>query len=293
MQFTIAICTHNRDYILEQSVRAALAQDYARGFEVLVVDNKSTDNTPQVIRALLVGNSRLRAVGERRQGLSHARNRAIAEARGKFLIFVDDDAALCPEYLARLDRVFQEVPDAGSVGGPISLGWLGPRPSWYETGLDIWCNRLDHGPLRCFLKYPKILYGTNMAFPKKVLEGVGGFHTGLGRSGKGLADSEDLEIMLRIARAGPPIVYDPGLSVTHYITEDRLSRDYLLEKAAVHGRFRCVAEAMHGRANPLPSLGAWMLSLARSVIQPRRRSLSEKLIRRASLFYLKQWVRSR
>ena len=224
MQITIAICTYNRDYILEKSVLAALAQDNALDYEVLVVDNNSTDNTALLIQGMVAGNPRLRPVKELRQGLSFARNRAVKESRGDYLVFVDDDAVLCPDYLKKLHKLLCRIPHPGAAGGPVSLGWMRPAPSWYEPGLDIWYNRLDHGTRRCFLEYPQILYGTNMVFSKEILERVGGFRTGLGRSGKGLGDSEDLEIMLRIAKAGLPVVYDPELLVTHYITPDRLSR---------------------------------------------------------------------
>ncbi|WP_035218699.1 glycosyltransferase [Desulfatibacillum aliphaticivorans] len=285
MTYTIAVCTYNRSDILERSILAALDQEGAPDYEVLAVDNNSTDKTAAVLENLSSRHARLRIVKETRQGLSHARNRAIKEAEGDFIIYVDDDAVLDPQYLRSLDSLLHDVPNLGAAGGLIRVGCVETPPPWFTPRLEIWCNKLDYGPQRRFLRYPQILYGTNMAFPKKVLVKIGGFHTGLGRSGKGLGDSEDLEIMLRLEKAGLPVVYDPCLSVTHFMTPDRMTREYFLNKAAMHGNCRYAAEKIHGRARPLEGLASWAISLGRTVVRPGRDGFSEKLIRKSSLNY--------
>lgn len=285
MTYTIAVCTYNRSDILERSILAALAQEGAPDYEVLAVDNNSTDDTAAVLADLSARQARLRIVQETRQGLSHARNRAVKESKGDFIVYVDDDAVLDPQYLNNLDSLLHDIPNPGAAGGPIRVECIETPPSWFSSDLEIWCNKLDHGPQRRFLKYPQILYGTNMAFPKKVLVKIGGFHTGLGRSGKGLGDSEDLEIMLRLEKAGLATVYDPGLCVTHFMTPDRMTREYFLNKAAMHGKCRYDAEKIHGRARPLEGLASWGLSLGRTIARPGRDGFSEKLIRKSSLNY--------
>jgi len=199
--FTIAICTCNRAAVLPYAVHAALGQDFPpERHEILIVDNNSTDETPRVAGDLAAAHPRIRCVKETSQGLSFARNRAFREAKGEVIVYVDDDAQMCPDYLANLEKVFQEEAGIGAAGGPIEVGWLGPVPSWYEPDLDYSFNYLYIASFRTRVVYPRMIYGTNMAFPVSVLRKIGGFQTGLGRIGSRLLAGEDVEIALRIER---------------------------------------------------------------------------------------------
>lgn len=293
MKFTIAICTYNRAKIIEKSLDAALNQSMAsRFYEILVVDNNSTDNTKQIVKKYMLENSNLRLVSEPIQGLSHARNRAYKEARNKIIVYVDDDAVLGPDYLMCLENLFNEEKKVGAVGGPVSVGWLEPVPSWYEPGLDIWYNYLNLSLVRRVIKYPKIFYGTNMAFFVSVLKQVNGFSPNLGRTKENLADSEEAEIILRIEKLGLKIFYDPELCVIHYITKDRLDKGYLRKKAQEHGRSQCIAEKMHpGHGGLIQALSAWAASSARTIFGRSHGKFNEELIRASAKAYARQWMK--
>lgn len=288
MLFTIAICTYNRAQVIHKALDSAIEQTLpGSNFEILVVDNNSTDDTRDVVRSYKSMHAGLRLVSEPRQGLSIARNRAWKEAGGDLIVYVDDDAALATDYLERLEEVAAEESMLGAAGGPINVGWMGAMPGWWEPGLEIWYNHLDLGRHRKKLQYPEIFYGTNMAFPVSVLKEAGGFSPELGRTGRGLLDSEEAEIFIRVEKAGYDLVYDPGLEAVHYITEERLSREYLLEKARQHGKSQCIAERMHpDRGGAASMLGALAASYARILARRSRGRLSEKLIQTSARAYL-------
>ena len=126
MFVTITIQTYNNARVLEQALEslAELRCPDDVDYEILVVDNNSSDETAAVIeqyRTLL--EPRFRSVFEPRQGLSYARNRAIAEARGEIVAFLDDDALVDPDWLAGHVEAYREDEEAVAVGGRVLLQW--------------------------------------------------------------------------------------------------------------------------------------------------------------------------
>lgn len=288
--FTIAICTFNRAEVLPRSIAAASAQrPIPGGFEVLVVDNNSTDDTTRLLEISRAGLPMLRVVRESQQGLSHARNRAIAEAHGKWIVFVDDDAELDPGYLQGLSTLLSEEKGVGAAGGPIEVGWLSPVPSWYEPALDLCFNHLYLGSYRMELRYPRMLYGTNMAFPVALLRRLGGFDAGLGRVGRHLAAGEDGEVLLRVERrAQRRILWDPALRVRHLIEPGRLTVGGLLKQAEGGGRSQARLErAWRIRTGLWNALAGLAESAVRVLLRRSRGPVFERYIRAAHTGYLR------
>ena len=290
--FTIAICTYNRAGVLPYALKAALAQTLsASHYEILIIDNNSTDETPKIVEDSTRSHAHIRALRESRQGLSFARNRAYEEARGDVIIYVDDDAEMAPQYLENLKRIWEEEKEIGALGGPIEVGWLGPVPSWYEPGMDRVFNYLYNGSYRMKIYYPMLIYGTNMAFPVTLLKKIGGFQTNLGRIGEHPLSGEDIEILLRLEkRENLPVLYDPALKVRHLISPERLSPEYILYKTFWIGRSQRLLERQyHIRGG----LGNALWSLFESYIRqffgriPGR--LTEKTIQAMSRGYLREW----
>ncbi|MFP4476287.1 MAG: glycosyltransferase [Desulfatibacillaceae bacterium] len=296
MDFTIAICTHNRADVLPRAVRAALAQDRAPdSYEVLVVPNACTDGTRTVLEELVEQyDDRLRYVPENRVGLSVARNTACAHARGRYVAYLDDDAEPSSDYLSALAEVFAAESAVGAVGGPIELLWDSPPPGWYEPGLDGHFSQLRLASYRLDLCYPHFLFGTNMAFPKRLVQQIGGFDARFGRLGNQPMDCEDAEIQVRIRKAGLRVVYEPRALVMHRVLADRVSVEYLVRKATAHGKSRCLMEFMHG-LNPTPGDEVLTLaeSLARSALDKDRGPLFERLARASAAAYIAQWFQLR
>jgi glycosyltransferase involved in cell wall biosynthesis len=144
---TVAICTWNRAPLLRRAraSRGALAVPEGVRFELLVVDNGSGDETPAVLREH-AGALPLRALSEPEPGLSHARNRAAAEARGELIAWIDDDVQVEPGWLAAYAEASLRHPDASFFGGATLPCFEQPPPDWiaerWERLADVWAIRL-------------------------------------------------------------------------------------------------------------------------------------------------------
>ncbi len=290
--FTVAICTYNRAKIIERAIKSVVNQTLSPDwYEILVVDNNSTDNTCEIINNLRNTITGLRLVSESQQGFPFARNRAIAEARGEVIVYLDDDAEMCPDYLMTLKSLLEEEKNVGAVGGPVEVGWLCMVPDWYEPLLDFAFNYLYIASYRLDIRYPRILYGTNMAFPKSILLQLGGFRTDLCKHLKFVVAGDDNEMMLRITHiAKLRIIYEPALRVRHFILPSRLSPEYLLEKAEWTGRAQYYVERLYpGTGGPLNPLFGIIESSARRFSGRSRGKLYEKLVLAHALGYLSEW----
>ena len=139
MEFTVIICTYNRASNLPRCLDALAAQQAVDGreWEVLVVDNNSTDNTPEVVADLAEKLPiKVRYAHESEQGLNYARNTGIRESMGKYFSYVDDDILVSPVWLTSLFEAF-EANDADAVGGRIHLDPSITLPKWIRPDTDM------------------------------------------------------------------------------------------------------------------------------------------------------------
>jgi GT2 family glycosyltransferase len=198
---SVVICTHNRAGRLERALRALGAQRRpAGGFEIVVVDDGSSDETPQVCRRLAARMPDLRYVSTGENlGLSPARNRGVAAARGDLILFVDDDCIPAPDWVLRMTESLRRRPVvAGAVATP-------------SGGFAKLCHNVAqfYGFMPCQRAGPvALIAGANMGFRREVLEDVGGF-----RDSRGYA--EDIEFILRARARGYAPYFDPRAIVTH------------------------------------------------------------------------------
>lgn len=227
---SVIICTHNRADNLAENLPKVLNAVGDRQCEVIVVDNCSSDHSVQVATALGV-----RCIPENRLGLSHARNRGIKEASGDLVIFIDDDAWPETEWLPEIAEAFRD-PSVACVGGRVIPAWkhLSGWPSWLHNRLIGFFTVIEYPDFRT-LSYPNYPAGTNIAFRRQVLTEVGGFNPDLGRTGKSLNSGEETDLCLRIERAGHRIVYTPDAVVHHYVHEDRLKKEWVLDRSFWQG----------------------------------------------------------
>jgi len=132
------ITTYNRSEMLAKALEAVLSQETGGvRYEVVVVDNNSTDDTRATVEALIAkGHSNLRYVFEPKQGIAHGRNAGIAAARGDIIAFTDDDNVVTPNWIATIKRSFAENPDVDFIGGKILPQWIEPPPKWLTV--DHW-----------------------------------------------------------------------------------------------------------------------------------------------------------
>src|SRR5918997_4295948 len=126
---TAAITTYNRARFLPGALESAFAQTY-RDYEVLVVDDGSTDDTERVLAPYV---DRIRVIRQENQGRSGARNTAVREAAGRYLSFLDSDDRWLPDKLERHVPVLERDPRVGMVHGHVDLIDESDRPLTHET----------------------------------------------------------------------------------------------------------------------------------------------------------------
>lgn len=233
IQISVIVCTYNRAQSLAKALDCVAASTLPEGveWEVLVVDNKSTDQTREVADEFCRRQpNRFHYVFEPLQGLSRARNAGIREARGDVLAFMDDDVMLEAGWLQNLTAGLRTGEWAGA-GGRILLAKTFTPPRWlpldgiYNMGGILYAH-FDLGDKPCELTSPP--HGTNMAFRRSMFEKYGGFRTDLGRCGSNLMSNEDTEFGRRLLAAGEHLRYEPSAVVYHEVPENRLTKKYLL-----------------------------------------------------------------
>ena len=239
--------TYNRGALLADAMQSVL-QQHDRSeprFELIVVDNNSTDETRAVIDRLAANDPRVRYVFESCQGLSFARNAGIQAARAQLIAFTDDDVRAEPDWIASVVRAFEEFPDVDAVGGRVLPVWPSPPPAWLTH--DHWAPLaiVDYGdaPIVASEARPICLLGANVAFRRSVFERVGLFATGLQRVKDGIGSLEDHEFLLRLFAAGGRGLYDPRVVVHAEIQPNRLQRAYHRRWHRGHGHFFALLRA--------------------------------------------------
>jgi len=287
---TVAICTHDRAASLPRAAERALGEARACGAEVLIVDNASTDSTPDLLAALTRDAApTLRAVQEPCLGLSAARNRALAEASAEVVAFLDDDAVPRPGWLAALLGPFSA--GAACVGGRIVLRYPAARPAWLTPALEVTLGAHDLGPGGGYSpgEHPR---GGNVAFRVATARALGGFSTRMGLRGRHQLQHEETDLCARIARAGGTIAYAHDAVVEHTVFPERLTPQWFLERQWQHGQSAAIYELRnHGLRRALgwlrwhhrPNLGVARY-VPREPIDPVR--LLAEVRRREALGYL-------
>jgi len=244
---SIIVCTYNRADVVCDTLAGLQHLELPKEgiVEVIVVDNASTDHTREVCET---GCQQLslpaRYIYEGTPGVSAARNRAIAEARGEVLAFLDDDAVSEPGWLNGILAVYDQYPNADCVGGRIVLDWKTPPPPWWNANMDHHLSALDLGPDVIQLHYPDYPYGANMSFRRRVFARGGAFDSALGRRGKVLEGGAETAMCMAVEQAGGELYYTPHATVHHRADDSRAQADYLLKKSYRHGRSRARMEAV-------------------------------------------------
>ena len=230
---TVAICTHNRAPYLDKALASLLRQTAdAASFEILVVDNASTDDTRSVVERSRALRPDIRYVHEARLGLSHARNRAIAETGTPVIAFLDDDAIASHPWVERLVHCFTRVdPRPAAVGGPIHPIWEAPRPSWLPDSMLGYLTVLERPGGSTHLDLSRqLIFGANMAFDRQALVDVGGFSTQLGRIGNRLLSGEEMLLLRHLHGRGACGYYDADAEVDHHVAASRLTKSWFYRR---------------------------------------------------------------
>ena len=250
--FSVVICTRNRARLVGRSIASVFEQAYPHScFELIVVDNGSTDGTAAVLdRCLAEAPVPVTRHLEARAGVSVARNKGAELARYEHVAFLDDDAAATSGWLDAFDQAIR-AHGASVVGGrvePVAEEGVVPPPWWTERDIRGLFG-LDHGAsvggkAVALIRWPLWLGGGNCVYTKSVLAWAGGFRTDLGPMGQRRRVAEDIELNVRLERAAVPVYYAHDAVIHHLVTADRLSRRSIWRRAYWAGRTDAAARAL-------------------------------------------------
>jgi glycosyltransferase involved in cell wall biosynthesis len=260
-RFSVVVCTRNRAQFLEATLDSLLAQDYpSERFELIIVDNDSTDGTRPLVERYARANPQASFSYqlEKRHGASFARNRGIETARYDYVAFLDDDTVAGPLWLSAFDNAIRERAIV-AAGGPVFAS-LEPgleRPYWWKDveGLFAFDHaRLDPGRKIVSLRWPLWLGGCNSIYSKQLLQDHGTFRTDFGPVARRYRVAEDIDLNVRLERAGVTIHFVRDAWIKHRITADRLSRRYIYRRTYCAGITDAHAWAMLGSRSSSASL---------------------------------------
>jgi glycosyltransferase involved in cell wall biosynthesis len=229
---TVLICTYNRASLLDATLESlAACEPPPGGFEVLVVDNASTDSTEAVVEARRANNPvPLRYVFEGRPGKSHALNTGLLATPADIILFTDDDIQVPPHWIAECCRALDARSDVDYVGGPVRPHWEAPPPAWFPpSNGNLWGTVavLDYGDHPFIFEDRHVVpLGVNMAVRRRVVQIVGGFDASFGRKGRSLLGQEQGEFFCRTRAAGLRGLYVPDMWLHHRVPAERLTRRY-------------------------------------------------------------------
>jgi glycosyltransferase involved in cell wall biosynthesis len=236
MDVSVVIATYNRAELLGRTLSALQAQRSAPGlsWELVVVDNNSSDRTKDVIEAFKASSGIPTVhVFEGRQGKSFAINTGVDAAHGGLLAFTDDDCRPEPTWIQDIVDCVQRW-GADALGGRILPEWPSPPPSWLATDRHLWTSiamlddsavrRVELGPWQ--REHGFRVWGANMAFRRSAFDAAGGLDTRSGPRGSKKYSHEDIELVKKLVEAGRLVMYDPTPTVHHWVTPDRMRKRF-------------------------------------------------------------------
>jgi len=291
---SVVISTHNRSALLARALGALVNQEVPPGlaYEVVVVDNGSTDDTRQVVDRFSAGAAVVRYVHEPRLGVSYGRNTGIWTTTAPLIAFTDDDNIVCRGWVATIKALMDAHPDAWAVGGPVRAEWPDHIPSWLDRRHWGPLAILDYGNTTFYTsaRDPRCLLTANLAFRREVFDRIDGFSADFPRC-------QDHELLVRLWQAGGLALYAPALVVGATIETERLTRPYHRRWHARHGRFSAAMQSEElldsaGGLRPAPLSRAALFAVPPHVyaeLVRALRSAAASFTRRRSSLALAQW----
>jgi len=232
IELSIIICTYNRSELLRYCLDSLLNQTVSQEkFEVIVVDNNSTDNTFLVAKKYESKFLHFNYTIEKKVGLSYARNTGYVNAHSNWIAYIDDDAKAAENYVKEALNTIKEY-NFDVIGGKYLAWYLYGQKKWIGKQFGVFQDILPT------IGYAKTGYvpGGNMIIKKKALTKIGGFDINLGMKGNAIGYGEETFFQDKIRELGYKIGYNPNLIVYHLVGKHKLRLSWHLQSAYAYGR---------------------------------------------------------
>ena len=272
IKLSLIIATYNRSEQLLVALQSLTHQTApAETWECIVVNNNSTDDTSEVFDNFARQHRGLgfKTVTEHRQGLSHARNRGIAESQGEYIAIIDDDEHVNPDFIHSYIELFDSNPQYEAAGGRVIAEYPSDvRPKQISRYIEqALANPMDFGSEVREFPTGRIPAGGNMAFRRETLLRYGCFEVSLGRTGKQLTGGEESDLFERMKADGVKFIYVPNAIIWHVIPQSKLTLDYLRRLAFGTGISQRRRAELHHRVARLhlAELCKWAATFALSL----------------------------
>jgi len=231
-ELTVIICTFNRGHLLLETIPTIFQQNISNDrYQVLIINNNSTDNTSQILNRFVKQYDNLSVINETKQGLGYAKNAGTNAATTEWIVYLDDDAKVPNDFVK---KAINNITNSNfQCFGGVYLPWYKyGKPRWF---LDKYAS--NNGKLSDFSTLKEdFISGGIMAIKKTVLNKFGGFPTNLGMSGNYIAYGEETLLQIRMRNSGIKIGYDPNWIMYHLVNRYKLSPWWYIKNGFASGR---------------------------------------------------------
>ena len=270
IKISVVICTYNRAAYIQEAMNSLYDQTIDKQhYEIIIVNNNSTDNTIQVCKEWITNHSDAQYAfyNEAKQGASFARNTGAALAKGSLLCFMDDDAIAGPDYLERIIHFFEEHPDAGGLGGRIIPKYIPAEPKWMSYYVSSMVGNFDYSPTVAVFSPNKYPLESNMIIRKIDFDAINGFNVNLpGVVGTLRIGGEGKDFFFRLKALGRVIYYDPAIAVQHVVETAKLTKEYMYRVASGMGRGEKVRTLKNSKTAYFKKIVEYLIQLGASVV---------------------------
>ena len=270
LKISVIICSYNREQYITDAIDSLYHQRLSKQmYEVIVVDNNSTDNTKQACLNYiqLHPGYNIYYIQENNQGASFARNTGAAFAKAPLLAFMDDDAVADKDFLERIISFYEAHPYVGGLGGRIIPKYIPAEPKWMSHYVSSLVGNFHYSAHVELFKPGKYPLESNMIVTKKDFDEVGGFNTLLpGVVGTLRIGGEGKDFFMKLQGLGKKIYYDPSIRVQHVVEVRKLTPEYMYSVASGIGRGERVRMLSNSKAAYLKKIAEYLFKLAASFI---------------------------
>lgn len=270
--FSVILCTYNRRNLALSALASLRRQTLPYGaFEVIVVDNGSSDGTPMAVRTYVSAGKhqgqktgdfwKVICLSESQNGLAYARNTGLLAASGEIAVFLDDDALADPCLLERLWQAYQET-GADAIGPRVEVRWEASRPHWLADDMLDMLGYFAPTRKRSQLEAPTSFSSSCFSVKIEALRATGHFSPFLSKRDNLPASAGVQDLCQRLYAAGYTLWYEPAAAAFHRVPAARLTRAFILGRAYWKGRSEVMARyASTGQQHTFVSLGSLLRDL--------------------------------